>query len=171
MRWSVGGCWRGDEEPSISDLLGGCRPWSPADAFFYMRLLTPTGVERGTLVSPLSLRDPHTPIPTPPCSGLLNHFIPDVYIATDHSRGSEGGASPGYGAQLTAFSTSGCVYGSQRCTGAASGTSVASAAVMMGGVAGATPAQPPLLSPEDLGRAVAAAQPPPQLCRGSPAAC
>lgn len=39
---------------------------------------------------------------------LLNKFIPDVYIYTDHYKGSEGGRSPGFGLSLVAESTTGC---------------------------------------------------------------
>lgn len=48
------------------------------------------------------------------CSGLFNHFIPDVFISTDHYKGKEGGTSPGYGVSLVAQSTAGCVLGVER---------------------------------------------------------
>jgi RNA 3'-terminal phosphate cyclase-like protein len=34
--------------------------------------------------------------------GVLNHLLPDVYIHTDHYKGSEGGHSPGYSVALVA---------------------------------------------------------------------
>jgi hypothetical protein len=55
------------------------------------------------------------------CRGLLNHFIPDVYVYPDHYKGPDSGNSPGFGISLIATSTSGCVYGAQRNTGAAAG--------------------------------------------------
>lgn len=38
---------------------------------------------------------------------LLNHFIPDVYIYTDHYKGAESGKSPGFALSLVAESTTG----------------------------------------------------------------
>jgi RNA 3'-terminal phosphate cyclase-like protein len=52
---------------------------------------------------------------------LLNHFIPDVYIYTDHYKGAEGGASPGYGLSLIASTTEGVLYSAE---GAASSGSL-----------------------------------------------
>lgn len=40
--------------------------------------------------------------------GLLNKFLPDVYIFTDSNKGEESGHSPGFGCCLYAESTSGC---------------------------------------------------------------
>eukprot|EP01029_Cantina_marsupialis_P020048 TRINITY_DN4672_c0_g1_i1.p1 TRINITY_DN4672_c0_g1~~TRINITY_DN4672_c0_g1_i1.p1 ORF type:complete len:363 (+),score=100.42 TRINITY_DN4672_c0_g1_i1:75-1163(+) len=37
--------------------------------------------------------------------GVFNSFIPDVYINSDHCKGTEGGKSPGFGLSLTAEST------------------------------------------------------------------
>ncbi len=82
---------------------------------------------------------------------MLNDFLPDVYIYTDHLKGAAAGASPGFGIQLIASSTAGCVYGAQRCTGAARGTPEALASASDG----SGPAPAPV--PEDVGRAVAAA--------------
>jgi RNA 3'-terminal phosphate cyclase-like protein len=73
-----------------------------------------------------------------------------VYVYTDHLKGVASGLSPGFGIQLIASSTSGCLYGSQRCSGVARGTAEALADAATG--AGAAPV--PL--PEDLGRAAAA---------------
>jgi RNA 3'-terminal phosphate cyclase-like protein len=39
---------------------------------------------------------------------LLNKFIPDVYIYTDHYRGPDSGNCPGYGLSLVAETTTGC---------------------------------------------------------------
>mmetsp|Transcript_10871 Transcript_10871/g.37881 ORF Transcript_10871/g.37881 Transcript_10871/m.37881 type:complete len:396 (-) Transcript_10871:56-1243(-) len=44
---------------------------------------------------------------------LLNKFIPDVFIYTDHFKGSEGGRSPGFGLSLVAESTTGCVVAAE----------------------------------------------------------
>ena len=44
--------------------------------------------------------------------GVLNNFVPDVYIFTDHHNGKEGGNSPAYGISLVAETTEGCVLGS-----------------------------------------------------------
>jgi RNA 3'-terminal phosphate cyclase-like protein len=41
--------------------------------------------------------------------GLLNHWITDVYIYTDHYKGDESGNSPGFGLSLIAETTSGVV--------------------------------------------------------------
>lgn len=40
--------------------------------------------------------------------GVLNKFLPDVYIYTDSNKGEESGESPGFGCSLYAQSTSGC---------------------------------------------------------------
>jgi RNA 3'-terminal phosphate cyclase-like protein len=41
--------------------------------------------------------------------GVLNHLIPDVFIYTDHYKGRDAGASPGFGCSLAAESTEGVV--------------------------------------------------------------
>jgi RNA 3'-terminal phosphate cyclase-like protein len=46
--------------------------------------------------------------------GVLNAFIPDVYIYTDHFKGKNSGLSPGYAVSLLAESTSGCLLSAQR---------------------------------------------------------
>jgi len=48
---------------------------------------------------------------------MLNPFLPDVYVFTDHTKGAGAGQSPGYGVALVASTTSGCVFGSQRDSG------------------------------------------------------
>jgi len=52
---------------------------------------------------------------------MLNPFLPDVYVYTDHTKGIGAGQSPGYGVALVASTTSGCVFGSQRESGSSSG--------------------------------------------------
>lgn len=46
---------------------------------------------------------------------LLNKFIPDVYIYTDTSKGSESGKSPGFGLSLVAESTTGVLLSADFC--------------------------------------------------------
>ncbi len=46
--------------------------------------------------------------------GVLNKFIPDVYIYSDHYRGPDSGASPGYGLSLVAETTTGCCLSAER---------------------------------------------------------
>jgi RNA 3'-terminal phosphate cyclase-like protein len=41
--------------------------------------------------------------------GVFNHLIPDVFIYTDHYKGRDAGASPGFGCSLAAESTTGVV--------------------------------------------------------------
>jgi RNA 3'-terminal phosphate cyclase-like protein len=45
--------------------------------------------------------------------GVLNAFLPDVYVFTDHSSGAEAGNSPGYGVSLVAETTSGCLISAE----------------------------------------------------------
>ena len=97
----------------------------------------------------LTLTPTPTPTPTSTRSGVLNNFLPDVYVYTDHNKGAAAGASPGFGISLVATSTSGCFYGAQRCTGHARGTNDALAETASGRHA-------PVPVPEDVGRAVAA---------------
>eukprot|EP00124_Ichthyophonus_hoferi_P000881 Ihof_evm5s38 gene=Ihof_evmTU5s38 len=47
--------------------------------------------------------------------GLLNRLLPDVYIYTDHYKGTESGLSPGYALVLVAETTNGTLYGSELC--------------------------------------------------------
>jgi hypothetical protein len=109
---------------------------------------------RGTSPYPLSpsppLTRPHDPHPTPFCSGVLNNFLPDVYVYTDYNKGDAAGLSPGYGVSLVATTTSGCIYGAQRASGTARGLLGAGA-----GVGGAGAGSKPDL-PEDMGADVAA---------------
>ncbi|KAL5015987.1 hypothetical protein ScPMuIL_005576 [Solemya velum] len=41
------------------------------------------------------------------CRSILNKFLPDIYIYTDHCRGSNSGKSPGFGLTLVAETTNG----------------------------------------------------------------
>ena len=45
--------------------------------------------------------------------GVLNPFLPDVYVFTDHSSGLEAGNSPGYGVSLVAETTTGCLLSAE----------------------------------------------------------
>ncbi|KAG0566996.1 hypothetical protein M758_7G096900 [Ceratodon purpureus] len=45
--------------------------------------------------------------------GVLNPFLPDVYVFTDHASGVEAGNSPGYGVSLVAETTSGCLISAE----------------------------------------------------------
>uniref|UniRef100_A0A7N8XG75 RNA 3'-terminal phosphate cyclase-like protein n=1 Tax=Mastacembelus armatus TaxID=205130 RepID=A0A7N8XG75_9TELE len=40
--------------------------------------------------------------------GVLNHFLPDIYIYTDHMKGANSGKSPGFGLTLVAETLNGC---------------------------------------------------------------
>lgn len=42
------------------------------------------------------------------CRGVLNNFLPDVYVFTDHRSGMDAGKSPGYGVSLVAETTTDC---------------------------------------------------------------
>lgn len=46
--------------------------------------------------------------------GVLNQFIPDVYIFTDHYKGREGGASAGFSLSLVSESTTGVLLSVER---------------------------------------------------------
>lgn len=52
---------------------------------------------------------------------LLNSFLPDVYIFTDHFKGAEAGVSPGYGITLVAESTTGARVSVEATAGAGPG--------------------------------------------------
>ncbi|KAM9306966.1 RNA 3'-terminal phosphate cyclase-like protein [Pholidichthys leucotaenia] len=45
--------------------------------------------------------------------GVLNRFIPDVYIHTDHMKGASSGRSPGFGLTLVAETLNGCFLGAE----------------------------------------------------------
>lgn len=46
--------------------------------------------------------------------GVLNNLLPDVFISTDHFKGTEGGLSPGYSLFLVAESTTGVLLSAER---------------------------------------------------------
>jgi RNA 3'-terminal phosphate cyclase-like protein len=79
--------------------------------------------------------------------GVLNAFIPDVYIFTDHHVGPEAGKSPGYGLSLVAETTTGCVLGAD-----AASTACTSAMEEANSVGWARDAEARV--PEDMGRRV-----------------
>lgn len=54
--------------------------------------------------------------------GVLNRFIPDIYLYTDVYKGEESGRSPGYGLTLVAESTTGALHAAE-CLSAAPGAS------------------------------------------------
>ncbi len=43
----------------------------------------------------------------------LNALLPDVYVYTDHYRGADAGASPGFGLTLVAETTAGCLFSAE----------------------------------------------------------
>jgi len=47
---------------------------------------------------------------------VLNKFIPDIYIYTDHRKGEQAGKSPGYGIVLVAETTEGVVLAAEACS-------------------------------------------------------
>eukprot|EP00947_MAST-08B_sp_MAST-8B-sp1_P004605 g4605.t1 len=53
--------------------------------------------------------------------GVLNAFLPDVHIFTDHYKGTESGNSPGFGLSLVAKTTEDCLI-SAECTASKGGT-------------------------------------------------
>eukprot|EP00443_Scrippsiella_acuminata_P029810 CAMPEP_0115254444 /NCGR_PEP_ID=MMETSP0270-20121206/45197_1 /TAXON_ID=71861 /ORGANISM="Scrippsiella trochoidea, Strain CCMP3099" /LENGTH=398 /DNA_ID=CAMNT_0002669993 /DNA_START=38 /DNA_END=1234 /DNA_ORIENTATION=+ len=58
--------------------------------------------------------------------GVLNDFLPDVWIYSDHSKGKQCGDSPGYGLSLVAESISGCLKAADACADLADGLADAS---------------------------------------------
>jgi len=46
--------------------------------------------------------------------GILNNYIPDVYIYSDHYKGRDSGVSPGFGISLAAETTEGVLISAQR---------------------------------------------------------
>ena len=53
--------------------------------------------------------------------GVFNNIIPDVYIFSDHSRGTESGNSPGFGLSLVAESTTGVLLSAEAAAEVGSG--------------------------------------------------
>ena len=104
--------------------------------------------------------------------GILNSFIPDVFVHTDHRRGAESGESPGYGATLVAKSTTGVLIAAEaalqpRVAAAAGGGGVGAAAAAAAATAAADDDGPvatamgaavaeQVMTPEDIGKLVAA---------------
>ena len=54
--------------------------------------------------------------------GVFNRFIPDVFIVSDHAKGSESGKSPGYGMCLVAETTSGSLLAAETFSSVEGGT-------------------------------------------------
>jgi RNA 3'-terminal phosphate cyclase-like protein len=50
--------------------------------------------------------------------GVLNHFLPDVWVYTDTHKGKSSGASPGFGVALVAETTTGALLSSELCASA-----------------------------------------------------
>jgi RNA 3'-terminal phosphate cyclase-like protein len=50
--------------------------------------------------------------------GVLNNFLPDVWVYTDTHKGKSSGASPGFGVALVAETTSGALISAELCGGA-----------------------------------------------------
>ncbi|KAM9794074.1 RNA 3'-terminal phosphate cyclase-like protein isoform X2 [Syngnathus typhle] len=48
--------------------------------------------------------------------GVLNQFIPDIYIYTDHMKGVSSGKSPGFGLTLVAETLEGCFLSAEMCS-------------------------------------------------------
>ncbi|KAK3090706.1 hypothetical protein FSP39_013900 [Pinctada imbricata] len=48
--------------------------------------------------------------------GILNKFLPDIYIYTDHFKGNQSGRSPGFGMTLVAETTSGAFLCAESCS-------------------------------------------------------
>lgn len=71
-----------------------------------------------------------------------------MYVYTDHNKGDAAGKSPGFGLTLVATTTSGCIYGSQRASSAASG--IAPALALAGGNSAHSASSGPV-NPEDTG--------------------
>ena len=96
----------------------GCPPNGGGEVFFScptVRHLTPVqlldvgkikrirGISYGARVSPQTINRV-----VDAARGLLNQFLPDVYLYSDHFRGRESGLSPGFGLSLVGESTTGC---------------------------------------------------------------
>lgn len=48
--------------------------------------------------------------------GVLNPLLADVYVFTDHASGPAAGDSPGYGVELVAETTAGCLLSAEACS-------------------------------------------------------
>jgi len=100
--------------------------------------------------------------------GVFNSFIPDVFVYTDHFKGKDAGATPGYAVGLAAESTTGCLLSAQRTAMTASvlasmGAAAAAAAGAGAPAGGSSAAElmemsdQSLIVPEDVGRVCAKA--------------
>merc|ERR1712224_316358 len=79
--------------------------------------------------------------------GVLNDYLPDVWIYTDHSKGGMSGESPGYGVSLVAETIKKCLKSSDACA--------AMSEAQEGKSNGIEGAVEELGSPEEVGRAAA----------------
>ena len=96
--------------------------------------------------------------------GVLNHYLPDVWVYTDVHKGKTSGASPGFALALVAESTSGALLSAELCGGAGMlpedvGVTTADALLSQVGAGGVVDAthQPLMLTlmclgPEDVSR-------------------
>jgi len=88
--------------------------------------------------------------------GVLNDFLPDVWIYTDHSKGSACGESPGYGISLVAETITRCLKSADACAQLGEPDSIDAGNAMLGGTAVNAPgSQEPLDNPEAVGIAAA----------------
>merc|ERR1712151_476606 len=62
------------------------------------------------------------------CRGVLNDFLPDVWIYSDASKGPASGESPGYGISLVAETLTRCLKSADACAEIASGADISSGA-------------------------------------------
>jgi RNA 3'-terminal phosphate cyclase-like protein len=96
--------------------------------------------------------------------GVLNHYLPDVWVYTDVHKGKTSGASPGFAVALVAETTAGALLSAELCGGAGTlpedvGVTAADALLVQIGAGGVVDAthQPLVLSlmclgPEDVSR-------------------
>lgn len=83
--------------------------------------------------------------------GVLNDFLPDVWIYTDHCKGEASGLSPGYGISLVAESITRCLKAADACAELREGGDGAAATA----ASSSAPPAPSLASPEAVGEAAA----------------
>jgi len=81
------------------------RPFQLVDSGFVKRV---RGVAYATRVSPQTCNRMVTS-----ARSVFNGFLPDVYVATDAVRGKMCGKDPGFGVQLTAETTTGCILSAE----------------------------------------------------------
>ena len=82
------------------------RPLVMVDPGFIKKI---RGIAYSTRVSPQSANRMVTS-----ARSLLNKFVPDVFIYTDHYKGEESGKSPGFGCALVAETTEGVVLSAEK---------------------------------------------------------